>query len=160
MPNKKRPQPKLPDHIFRPRLDWWVAAIAIFVMALCTVSLPYIIWYGSLSIGVTLLFIGFLIGFILYLVDSVFYTYYMLDEAGLMIVSKFRLSVIPYPNIQSVQAKGVLSLFSIWGRKRYALSRRALELRLTDYHWRYISISPFERDRFLSLLLDKMEHFG
>ncbi len=154
---KKHQRAVYPDHVFRPRLDWWVGLIAVTFLLLTAFSIPMVIWYGNLSAAVTVLFVVLLIWFVVYTTDIVFYGVYILEEDALLVSSNFRVAVVPYVNIISVKPQGVVSLFSLGGRKRYSLSRHALELKLKNYHWRSITVSPFEKDRFLKLLLDRIE---
>lgn len=143
--------------VFRPVLDWWVAAGVVVLLLMLVASIPRVVW---LSDGLTAMGVGaavLLVLFIAYMVDVVFYSLYVLDKDQLVVVNHFRTAHVPYRDMAALQPGGVRSLVSFSNHKRFALSRKNVIIKLSRGQWRSISVSPERRDDFVRILLERID---
>lgn len=141
---------------FTSAMDWWVAVVVFLILALLAVCIPLAIWKGG-SLITSGLSVIFLVALFLLIADKAFFTSYVLREDGLLIHGQIRKILIPYRSMRSITKGGILGLMGGMGRKRFALSSDCLIIQLADYEWKRISVSPCERERFLSELLTRID---
>jgi hypothetical protein len=145
-----------PAKYFRSYRDWWVyfgAAILIIFYLICLVG---ILWSTAL-LWQRAIFAGVLLILLVSLVDKVYFTIYELNDTGLAIHSQLRKAFIPYREMREIVPSGVRALVSTRRRKRFALSKRNITIKIKDKLWDEISVSPDPQDLFLDQLLGKID---
>jgi|GEM_PF-3827038 len=143
--------------VFRPLLDWWVAAIVGLFIIVMLASIPLVLWSPDINRIVGIVSALVLLAMIIVVVDTVFYTLYVLDNEGLTVVSHLRHSVFPYRNMRALKPGGFVSLISFATHKRFALSRKNVIIKLANEHWKGISVSPKETDAFVNYILERID---
>lgn len=142
--------------VFRPLMDWWVALLVLGFELILLVSIPMTFSLLGLSVQ-SIVTVLFLLGAIIYSVDIAFYSVYLLDKEGLVISSHFRQASFPYRSMSDIRHGGVNALLSWSKRKRFALSRRNLVIRLRYGHYRIVSVSPQNQEAFLREIIDRVD---
>ncbi len=152
----------MPKHFkpvfFRPFMDWWVGGLLLVFLSILAAGIPMIIWYGNISPAFTGLAVAGIIASLLYFVDLGFYSYYVLEENELIVTSHLRQFSFPYRAMRELRPGGLGALVSMGRRKRFALSRKNVIIKLQDGPWHTISVSPKEKDYFISQILDRIDH--
>lgn len=137
-------------------LDWWLAAAGCLVIGLMLVGIVHVASAGMgawpTAVGIALFFAG-----ILYLVDTLFFTTYLLTAQALVVTSQLRRYVFPYRDMLKIRPAGISGLISFQGRKRFALSRAGFIISLRSGTWRTISVSPRSQEEFLDRMLRNIE---
>lgn len=142
---------------FRPLMDWWVAlGVGIALVALL-VAIPRLFMVGGGFQVYTVVAIAAIAAMVLYLVDIAFYSFYVLADDELLIVNHLRVVHIPYRSMTALQPGGFLALFSFGSRKRFALSRKNVIIKLSHGMWRSISVSPVRQEDFVRKLLERID---
>ena len=154
MPRKRR---TLQPSAYRVIMDWWVAAGVISSVLLLVAILPILMWSG-LPFMVTLISVLVVSFTLLSFVDVAFFTYYVIDDEGLVVTSQLRRYVLPYSSMTAVRSVGFKGLFTIAGRKRFALSGHGYDIALDGASWKVVSVSPELRDQFLDTLLNRIDN--
>jgi hypothetical protein len=93
----------------------------------------------------------------IYFVDIAFYTYYVLDREQLVVTSHIRQLFFPYRTMTSLQPGGLHGLISVGSKKRFALSRRNVIIKLTKGPWKAISVSPKDTELFIQTILSRID---
>jgi hypothetical protein len=123
--------------------DRWLLVLVGVLMVLQIVAIPMVLWNQPLPLASVVVLV--LISSILSQLDRVFFTRLYLTRDALLIVGQLRMARIPNTAMTGVSRVGVLSLFSLFGQRRFSLSRSALQIRLGQGEWRSITISPQDR---------------
>lgn len=144
--------------VFRPTMDWWVACLVLVFVFFLAAGIPLMLWTDLMGRAAALVASAILLAVIIYFIDIAFYSVYVLDDEGLTVVSHLRQALFPYRNMRSLQPGGVLALFSFARRKRFALSRKNVIIKLAGSPWSAISVSPRERDVFVNQILERIDH--
>lgn len=141
---------------YGPLMDWWIAVLVFLLVGLLLAMLPQIVWSAlpAWQAAITVLCIAV---FILYVIDSAFFTSYYLKDSGLVIVSQLRQYKLPYRSMRTIRSSGLRGLFSIGWRKRFSCSASGYDILLDGQAWRVISVSPKERDKFIAALLTRID---
>ncbi len=150
--------PSRVPRVFRPNMDWWVAFLVLLFVFFLAAGIPLMLWTELISRAAALVTSLILFGVIIYFIDIAFYSVYVLDDEGLTIVSHLRQAMFPYRNMRALQPGGVLALFSFARRKRFALSRKNVIIKLAGSPWNAISVSPRDRDVFINQILERIDH--
>lgn len=137
-------------------MDWWVAVLAIIFLSLFVVAVP-LLFHSDLTWWKIALTAAFAVGAVLYLVDILFFTYYSLEEEGLVITSQLRHFLFPYRSMTRIRQGNIMGLVSFGHRRRFALSAHCYYIDLENQEWRVISISPRQRDIFINQLLQNID---
>lgn len=153
MPRKRH---ILKSSAYRVVMDWWVAVGVIFVLLFLIGSLPLIMWSG-LPVLVVLSSVLIISFSVLSFVDVAFFTYYLIDDQGLVITSQLRRYVLPFSAMTTVRSVGLKGLFTVAHRKRFALSARGYDIALEGAAWKVVSVSPELQDQFLDTLLSRID---
>jgi hypothetical protein len=141
---------------FRPLIDWWVMGAMLLLIAFLAAAIPLIAIVAQSTI-LTVIAIVVLAGTILYIVDVGFFSYYVLDDNALTVVSNIRHAIFPYRDMTDIKPSNVMGLFSFAGKKRYALSARCFQIVLRKGYWKSITVSPADRDFFLNSLISHID---
>lgn len=142
--------------VFRPLIDWWVVILVLLIIAILSSAIPLLIVVAATPLLIALV-IAFLILTILYIADIGFFSYYLLEDEGLSIVSNIRHLTFPYRDMTEIKPSGFLGLISFAGRKRFALSSHCFAISLRKGYWKTITVSPAERDYFLNTLISHID---
>lgn len=142
--------------VFRPLVDWWVVILILLVIVILSSAIPLLLVVATspiLMAGV----IVFLILTILYIADIGFFSYYLLEDDCLSIVSNIRHLTFPYRDMTEIKPSNFMGLISFAGRKRFALSTHCFAISLRKGYWKTITVSPVERDYFLNALISHID---
>lgn len=141
---------------YKSLMDWWVAILVAVFLLMILLSIPLLT--QTLQLGLPLLAsVAILIVIFILVVDRAFFLRYSLAENGLIISTQLYHLLIPYRAMTSIKNGNILHLITIRHHKRFALSSHCLTIALQKGQWRQISVSPKERQQFLSALLAKIE---
>jgi len=121
-------------------------------------SILLVLWSPLVTRWIGLVSALVLVGMLIWFIDGIFYSFYVLDNEGLMVVSHLRHLSFPYRNMRTLKAGGAISLISYASYKRFALSRKNVIIKLANEHWRAISVSPKDRDAFINHILERIDH--
>jgi hypothetical protein len=150
--------PLAAPQVFRPVIDWWVAAIVVFLIIVVAAGIPLVLWSAPITRWGGLLVALVLAAYVLYLIDLAFYSVYILDNNELIITSHLRHAAFPYRLMRALQPGGFWALFSVAHQKRFALSRKNVIIKLASGPWKTISVSPRDRDAFINQILERIDH--
>ncbi|CAN5142709.1 hypothetical protein BH11PAT4_BH11PAT4_6890 [soil metagenome] len=142
---------------FRPAMDWWVMGIFLLVIIALIAAIPLVLWtvaIGPVASGLSVL--AMVLGGIYY-IDIAFYSYYVLDREQLVVTSHIRQLFFPYRTMLSLQPGGIHGLISVGSRKRFALSRRNVIIKLAKGPWKSISVSPKDKELFIQTILERID---
>lgn len=142
---------------FRPVMDWWVGLVFGLVISVLVAAIPLILWSETVSATVTGISVVILVLMSIYYIDIAFYTYYVLDREQLVITSHIRQLFFPYRTMTSLQPGGLHGLLSVGNKKRFALSRRNVIIKLTKGPWKAISVSPKDKELFIQTILERID---
>jgi hypothetical protein len=138
-------------------MDWWVMAIFLLVITVIIAGIPLILWtatVGPVASGFTVLALV-LAG--IYYIDIAFYSYYVLDREQLVVTSHIRQLFFPYRTMLSLQPGGIHGLISVGSKKRFALSRKNVIIKLAKGPWKSISVSPKDKELFIQTILERID---
>lgn len=141
---------------YAPIMDWWVAGFTLLVIAVLSASIPVLINATIPGYQIALGVLGVL-AFIAYIADTIFFTYYQLDDEGLTVSTQLKHFHVAYREMREIRPIGFRALITNRKRKRFALSTKAVELKITDHHWPAITLSPHDRESFLNHLLEHID---
>ena len=144
---------------YRPKLSWAVALFGIVSIGFLLAAVIILLWSGLpfLQVAVS---VAALLGMALYVIDVVFFTRYQLGEEGIVVSGQLRLLAIPYADIRKVRHGSALSLVSVFGHKRHALSPHCVVVELSQGPYRTVSLSPSQDRAFLNSLMHNLELTG
>jgi len=155
MPKLKVRKPAEPN-AYRIAMDWWVI-IPLSILLIALIAIIPMLTVLDISL-IARIFAGGVVAFtFLYIVDSAFFTYYLLTDAALVVVSQLRHFEFPYRAMREVRPIGLRGLFSFRSRKRFATSARGFQITLHGERWKNITVSPLERDTFIRELMEHVE---
>ena len=143
--------------LFRPLMDWWVAVIVVVVILALGSGILMVLWWTSIDRAAAIITALVLAAAMIFFIDIGFYSVYILDDEGLTISSHIRHVHFAYRNMRSLQPGGLGALFSIPTRKRFALSRKNVIIKLVNSPWKAISVSPVARDSFVNTILERID---
>jgi Bacterial PH domain len=137
-------------------LDWWLLIPISLILLVLVLGIPAVM-FSSLPVAQRLIFASILALVTLSVVDAAFFSYYQLSESSLIITSQLRHVEFAYRQLRDIKPAGFRALITTRGRKRFALSRKAFEIGLEGAHWRSVTISPADRDAFITVLMDRVD---
>lgn len=153
---KSSPKKSQSTEQYLPVMDWWVSVCTFCVLGILVAMLPSVILSGvPLWQSIPIVFVIALL--ILTLVDSAFFTSYWLEESNLRISSQLREFCLPYRSMRTIQSSGLRGLFTFGNRKRFSFSLTGYDIFLEGQSWKVISLSPRDRDQFISQLLSRID---
>jgi hypothetical protein len=139
-------------------MDWWVALLVGMVIVALGSGILMVLWWSGIPKIAGVVTALILAAAIVYIVDIAFYSFYALDDKGLSVMSHLRHAFFPYRDMRALQPGGVMALFSFSHKKRFALSRRNVIIKIVNSHWKTISVSPEARDEFIHTILERIDH--
>lgn len=143
--------------VYVPIMDWWVLLVVSFICLIGLVGIPMVIWQ-PLTFLQSLAALLIIIITVLYVVDIAFFTSYYLEEEGLAVVSQMHYALFPYRTMSQIQQGGAWGLISMGKKKRFALSSRCLQIKLTHGPYSLITVSPTESQEFVEELLQRIDN--
>lgn len=142
---------------FRPVMDWWVVGVFILVITVLIAGIPLILWTSSVGpVASAATVLAMVLGSIYY-IDIAFYSYYVLDREQLVVTSHIRQLFFPYRTMVSLKPGGLHGLLSIGAKKRFALSRKNVIIKLAKGPWKSISVSPKDQELFIQTILERID---